>query len=158
MGGVSFITSGSPILLFFYTHFYFHPVYSNSNTEAKAPSFNGLVHHAAPFHAKNGSSCFSFKGICTSNNIEDKLCVGVPILVTFTVSWYEWIRADDMNSPSMPTSPSKKKAKGYTTAMSFNIPDVVQLSDEPTTGDDYFYEPRMTKVVMSLRKMYLHYF
>ncbi|KIJ34727.1 hypothetical protein M422DRAFT_263084 [Sphaerobolus stellatus SS14] len=109
MGGVSFITSGSPILLFFYAHFYFHPVYSDSNAEAKAPSFNGPVHHAAPFHAKNGSSCFSFKGICTLNNIEDKL------------------------------HPLKKKANGYTTAISFNIHNIVQLSDEPATGDDCVY-------------------
>ncbi|KIJ38968.1 hypothetical protein M422DRAFT_258385 [Sphaerobolus stellatus SS14] len=114
-------------------------VYSDSNAEAKAPSFNGFVHHAAPFHAKNGSSHFSFKGIRTLNNIEGKLCVGVPVLVTFTVSWYEWIGADDMTCPSTPTSLSEKKAEGYTTAISFNIPDVVQLSDEPATGDEYFY-------------------
>ncbi|KIJ56169.1 hypothetical protein M422DRAFT_239376 [Sphaerobolus stellatus SS14] len=41
--------------------------------------------------------------------------------------------------PSTLTSPSKKKANGYTTAISFNIHNIVQLSDEPATGDDCFY-------------------
>ncbi|KIJ26589.1 hypothetical protein M422DRAFT_272287 [Sphaerobolus stellatus SS14] len=67
MGGVSFIT-----------------MYSDSNAEAKVPSFNGPVRHAAPFHAKNGSSRFSFKGIRALNDIEGELPVGVPVLVTFT--------------------------------------------------------------------------
>ena len=72
-------------------------------------------------------------------DIEGELEVGVPALVTFTISWYNWNAADDAEAPENPTSPSKKQKEGYSKAVSFNIHDAVHLSTSPATGDDISY-------------------
>ena len=73
-------------------------------------------------------------------DVESKLEVGVPALVTFTISWYNWNAPDDTEAPENPTSPSNKKKEGYSKAVSFNIHDVVRLSTCPATGDDISYD------------------
>ena len=72
-------------------------------------------------------------------DIEDELELGVPALVTFTISWYNWNATDDADAPDNPASPSNKQKEGYTKAVSFKIHNVVHLSTCPTTGDDVSY-------------------
>ena len=91
-------------------------------------------------HAKDAPTQFLLKRIKDLPDIEGELEVGLPVLVTFTISWYNWNAADDGDAPDNPSSPSKKQKDGYSKAVSFNIHEVVHLSTCPATGDDISYD------------------
>jgi hypothetical protein len=61
---------------------------------------------------------------------------GTPVLVTFTVSWFEW-RVDDTTTSPGPKSPSKLKSDGFQTSLSLNLQEIVVLYElEEDHGDE----------------------
>ncbi|KIJ51160.1 hypothetical protein M422DRAFT_244352 [Sphaerobolus stellatus SS14] len=70
--------------------------------------------------------------------LDGELCEADITLVTFTVGFYPWEETEsELKFPETPKSPRKIRREGYTTALSFNIQNVVLLyREEPAVAAD----------------------
>ncbi|KIJ46349.1 hypothetical protein M422DRAFT_249940 [Sphaerobolus stellatus SS14] len=94
---------------------------------------------------------FALGKIDTLPVIPGELCEGDRVLVTYTVSWYEWREGEEEGKlPNTPQSPKKKREDGYSKALSLNLQRIVLLerdgdhddagerqSDSESTDSDY---------------------
>lgn len=72
--------------------------------------------------------------------MESEIPTGTPVLVTFTVSWFDW-NVDETDSSPVRVgmrSPSKLKKEGFERSLSFNLQEVVVLHEveEDDGGND----------------------
>ncbi|KIJ42111.1 hypothetical protein M422DRAFT_254804 [Sphaerobolus stellatus SS14] len=110
----------------------------NNNSTPGTDDFT--VRRAIPFNAYDGrETLFSLSKLSSLPMLDGELCEGDIALVTFTVGFYPWEETEtELKLPETLKSPRKIRREGYTTALSFNIQNVVLLyREEPTiTADD----------------------
>ena len=70
--------------------------------------------------AKIGTESFALQKIDSLNTYDHELAKGTYVMVTFTVSWYEWDGKDGEGQKTN-GSPSKMKAAVFEKAISFNL-------------------------------------
>jgi hypothetical protein len=70
--------------------------------------------------ARVGTEPFALQKIDSLDTYKHELPEGTPVMVTFTVSWYEWDGRDGEGEKT-DGSPSKMKAAGFEKAISFNL-------------------------------------
>ncbi|KIJ51399.1 hypothetical protein M422DRAFT_26814, partial [Sphaerobolus stellatus SS14] len=71
---------------------------------------------------------FALGKIDTLPVIPGELSEGDRVLVTYTVSWYDWREGDEEGKlPKTPQSPNKKREDGYSKALSLNLQQIVLL-------------------------------
>ena len=63
---------------------------------------------------------FTLQKIDSLDTYDHKLAEGTPVMVTFTVSWYEW-DGKDGEGQKTDGSPFKMKATGFEKAISFQF-------------------------------------
>ncbi|KIJ52836.1 hypothetical protein M422DRAFT_242765 [Sphaerobolus stellatus SS14] len=79
---------------------------------------------------------FALGKIDTLPVIPGELCEGDRVLVTYTVSWYDWREGEEEGKlPKTPQSPKKKREDGYSKALSLNLQQIVLLERDGDHGD-----------------------
>ncbi|KAF8590748.1 hypothetical protein K439DRAFT_1657125 [Ramaria rubella] len=91
-------------------------------------SQNFPVRQLNPIPARLGTSTFLLTKIHTLPTIDMEVCPGTPVLITFTVSSYEW-SVDKGTALSPSKSPGKMKDDGFKDVLSLNLQEVVVLQD-----------------------------
>lgn len=90
--------------------------------------------------ARRGTTAFQLKDINSLEQMQGEIPTGTPVLVTFTVSWFDWNVDETDSSPvkSGQRSPSKLKKEGFERSLSFNLQEVVVLHEieEDEGGND----------------------
>ena len=82
-----------------------------------------------------GIESFALQKIDSLNTYDHELAKGTPVMVTFTVGWYEWDGKDGEEGQKTVGSPSKMKAAGFEKAISFNLQEVTVLY-EPASVEE----------------------
>ena len=84
--------------------------------------------------ARIGTESFAFQKIDSLDTYDHELAEETPVMVTFTVGWYEWDGKDGEGQKTN-GSPSKMQAAGFEKAISFNLQEVIVLY-EPASVEE----------------------
>ena len=77
---------------------------------------------------------FVLQKIDSLDTYDYELAKGTPVMVTFTVGWYDW-EGKGGEGQKTNRSPSKMKAAGFEKAISFNLQEVIVLY-EPASVEE----------------------
>ena len=84
--------------------------------------------------ARIGTKSFILQKIDSLHTYDHELAKGTPVMVTFTVGYYEW-DGKDGEGQKTDGSPSKMKAAGFEKAISFNLQEITVLY-EPASVEE----------------------